>query len=111
MARLSRSSPRQRRACTCTSGRDGKQLTNAHFRSSEALGSSAGGGGVGPAGDVRNVLAHGPFGGLTGSADRSRRSGRAEGGRSSPLMREMRMAGMLEAAAVVSMVQRRAPGS
>ena len=60
---------------------------------------------------MRNVLAHGPFGGLTSSADRSRRSGGAEGGWSAPLMRRMRMAGMLEAAAIVSTQPDKAHGS
>ena len=53
-------------------------------------------------GEVQNVLAHGPFGGLTGSAARSQRSRGAERGRSAPLMRGMSVIGMLEAAAVVS---------
>ena len=53
-------------------------------------------------GEVQNVFAHGPFGGLTGSAARSQRSRGAERGRSAPLTRGMRVIGMFETAAIVS---------
>ena len=60
---------------------------------------------------MQNVLAHGPFGGLSGSAARSQRSGGAEEGRSAPLTRGMRVIGMSEATVVVSAVQGWAVGS